>query len=114
MSRPSYTRAMLTDPTIRASTTGGLVDNVDCGPLQTQERGDLFVRVRRNLRRRQTEALKAGRPYPYQITIGEIAGSLSVAPEEVAEAILGWGYWVGFHRDPAKPVAQWIVDEDGE
>lgn len=114
MTRPTYARAHLTDRAIEADTSGELKDAVDHGHLQDASRRTVFISVRRNLRRRQTEAAKADAKWPYQIKMGDIAKSLRVTPEEVAEAILGWGYWVFFHRDVSKPVAEWIVDEEGE
>jgi hypothetical protein len=109
-----YTRALLTDPAMTWTTSGAMSNELDTHCLQTQDRRRLFRRVQRQTRFMWTKERKAGNAFPYNTTIGQIAQSLRVSSEEVAEAILAWGYWMFFWREADKPVGDWRIDEDGE
>lgn len=103
--RPIYERHMLTDPAI-VTDEQPFENLVNCQALQTDDALALFERVRGYSRRYGT--------YTTPTTVGATADNLRVTPEEVCEAILGWGYLLYFDRDPSRPIRDWKITEDGE
>lgn len=100
-SSPVYERSMLLDPAAPVDEHGAL--QVDTGRLLTTRNKWILGRINGHLGRNGCTS-----------TVGAAADELKRTPEEIVEAVLGWGYWAGFGRDLARPIRDWPLYLDGE
>jgi hypothetical protein len=101
LSSPVYERSMLLDPAAPVDEHGAL--QVDTGRPMTTRNKWILGRIHGHLGRNGCSS-----------TVGAAADELKRTPEEIVEAVLGWGYWAGFVRDLAHPIRDWPLYLDGE